>query len=271
MVVTQSQEALFFEGGEAPHLFLAGTYTLPKSNAPLFKSLMKIPFGRRTLFAAEVYFINKTSHLDMKWGTSVPFQIMDPKYNMMLTVRAFGQYGITVSNSRVFVTSIIGAVSGGHVSDYNTVTSLFTGLINVKVKEVISKCIIRKGISLLDIHHLLGEISDECRFEINAAFSRYGIEVVTFYVESINFPDDEVQLFKDALSKKRVLATLGEDYYRQRSLDILENRASSRFSFGQETLGSGSTSKERSFCPTCNVEVPAHSKFCGQCGSPIEM
>jgi len=39
-------------------------------------------------------------------GTNNPIPILDPKFNVFLPVRAFGQFGIQVADSRAFVTQL---------------------------------------------------------------------------------------------------------------------------------------------------------------------
>ena len=70
LIVNQGQEALFFKGGEALDLFGPGTHTLSTGNLPILNKLVNLPFGGKTPFSAEIYYINKTANLDMKWGTS---------------------------------------------------------------------------------------------------------------------------------------------------------------------------------------------------------
>lgn len=65
LIVNQGQEALFFKGGEALDLFGPGTHTLSTGNLPILNKLVNLPFGGKTPFTAEIYYINKTSNLDM--------------------------------------------------------------------------------------------------------------------------------------------------------------------------------------------------------------
>ena len=62
--------------------------------------------GGRTPFTAEVIFINNTAKLDVFWGTTDPISLIDPKYSVRLRVRAFGQFGIRISDYRVFITEL---------------------------------------------------------------------------------------------------------------------------------------------------------------------
>ena len=87
LIVNQGQEALFLKGGKALDLFEAGTHTLQTGNLPLLNKLVKLPFGGKTPFSAEIYYVNKTSRLDMNWGTQNPFQLEDPKYGLILSIR----------------------------------------------------------------------------------------------------------------------------------------------------------------------------------------
>lgn len=136
--LSASQEALFLKGGEALDLFGPGTHTLSTGNLPLPHMLVNLPFGGKTPFTAEVYYINKTVKLDLHWGTSTAIPLEDPKYGLILNVGARGQYGITINDSRLFVSRIVGVIPGGETNDYTVVLRYFNGLINTKIKSVIA-------------------------------------------------------------------------------------------------------------------------------------
>jgi len=85
LIVNQGQEALFFKGGKALDLFGPGTHTLHTGNLPLLNRIVNLPFGGKTPFTAEVYYINKTSKLNMNWGTQNAFAVEDPKYGILLS------------------------------------------------------------------------------------------------------------------------------------------------------------------------------------------
>ena len=108
LVVNQSQEALFLKGGEVCDLFGPGTHTLSAANLPLLNKLVNLPFGGKTPFSAEVWFINKTVKRDLKWGTQAPVPLIDPTYNYPISVRAFGRWGLRIQDSRMFVLHIVG-------------------------------------------------------------------------------------------------------------------------------------------------------------------
>ena len=102
LIVSESQEAVLFKGGKALDVFQSGRHTLETENIPLLNQILKLPFGGRSPFSAEVWFVNKMNSLDIKWGTSSPIQIQDPKYHVFIPVRSFGQFGIRVENAKQF-------------------------------------------------------------------------------------------------------------------------------------------------------------------------
>lgn len=103
LIVYPGQTAFFMKGGTVCDQFEAGTYTLSTDNIPLLKKLVNIPFGGKTPFKAEVWFVNRLNILDIKWGTSSPLQLEDPKYGIIVPLRAYGQYGIQMKEPRLFL------------------------------------------------------------------------------------------------------------------------------------------------------------------------
>lgn len=298
LIVNQGQEALFFKGGKALDLFGPGTHTLTTGNLPLLNKIVNLPFGGKTPFTAEIYYINKTSNLDMKWGTSTPIPIEDPKYGLILNIGARGQYGITIEDSRLFVSRIIGAVPNGTTTNPLLILRYFNGLINAKIKSVASSYLVEKQISFLEISQYLSELSAQFQELLSPEFGRFGIEITNFYCESIAPRQEEYEKLRNY---KEEMA-LGENFYKQRrSFDILEKLADNPSAgsianagiglgmglgtanqFGNVFSGISQTvdiSKKETdsmpkpeadvICPECGAENKSGMKFCGTCGSKL--
>jgi membrane protease subunit (stomatin/prohibitin family) len=77
LIVNESQEALFYKSGQALDLFGPGTHTLSSGNLPFLQKIVNLPFGGKTPFATEVYFVSKSVALAQDWGTKIPFMILD--------------------------------------------------------------------------------------------------------------------------------------------------------------------------------------------------
>lgn len=108
LVVNESQEALFYKDGQALDLFASGRHSLDTENLPFLKRIFGKIFGGTTPFTCEVFFINKVSVMDIPWGTDSPIVLEDPKYHLIVGVRANGQTGIRVKDSRKFVVKVVG-------------------------------------------------------------------------------------------------------------------------------------------------------------------
>ena len=48
------------------------------------------------------------NRLNLKWGTETPIQLEDPKYDIIVPVRAYGQYGFRVKDPEKFIYGIVG-------------------------------------------------------------------------------------------------------------------------------------------------------------------
>lgn len=290
LVVNQGQEALFLKGGEALDLFGPGTHTLSTGNLPILNKLVNLPFGGKTPFTAEVYYVNKTANLNLKWGTATPIPVEDPKYGLILNIGARGQYGITISDSRLFVSRIIGAVPNGSTANYMVILRYFNGLINAKIKSVMAEYMVKKQISFLEISQFLGELSEVFRNSLNEEFDRFGIELLNFYCEAIE-PNPEQ--YKKLQEYKQELA-LGMDFYQQRrSLDIMEKLVDNPSAGGIANAGIGlgmglgavgqfgnvfsgltqsidtTKSDTQIACLKCGTQNSSTMKFCGNCGNRL--
>ena len=226
LVVYPAQTAFFVKGGKILDEFTEGTYTLKSENLPLLNKLINLPFGGNSPFQAEVWFVNQITKLDLKWGTSMPIQLEDPKYNIIIPVRAFGQYGIKISAPRKFLETLIGNISSFSVND---IENYFKGRVVTNLSSTIAKKIIADQISVLDINRHLVDISDFCNDEINNKFTeKYGINLVDFSIMSINVPEDDPSFvkLKEAKATMARLNIAGWDVYQmERSFDVLEKAA----------------------------------------------
>ena len=88
LIVHESQEAIFLANGRALDTFGPGTHTLDTKNIPLLCHLINIPTGGVSPFHCEVYFINKTVQMAVKWGTDRKVRFLDPSLGIPLEISA---------------------------------------------------------------------------------------------------------------------------------------------------------------------------------------
>ena len=237
LIVYPSQIAFFVKGGSICDEFSSGTYTIKSENIPLLEKVINIPTGGKSPFKADVWFVNLVSKLNLQWGTPHPIQIEDPKYNIIVPVRSYGQYGIKIINPRKFLESLIGNMSS---FTSEQIDQYFKGKLISFLNSILAKQIIKEKCSILDINTLLIELSEKCEQQLNAQFEKYGLNIVEFSIMSINVPenDDSVIRLKKAKDITARLNITGRDVYQmERSFDVLEKVAAN--DSGITGLGAG--------------------------------
>ncbi len=295
VIVNETQEVVFVKEGKVFDVLKGGKrYTLSTDNIPLLNKVINLPFGGRSPFTAELWYINKIFALDVKWGTAPAIQLQDPKYKIFIPVTAFGQFGIKVSDSKKFLTKLVGTLPS---FDHDIMVKYFRGVLVSNVKNIISGYLIKKNISILEINAYISEISLELENKIRPELDKYGIELINFYVTSIEAPEDDpaVIKLKEALSKKAEMDIVGYDYTTKRSFDTLESASKNEGSGNLMSAGIGmgmgfgvggqmakqmsnisdkldisnSKSKETIKCKKCGAIVDDTAKFCPECGEKI--
>ena len=240
LVVYSGQTTFFVKGGVITDSFEAGTYTLHTDNIPILNKLINIPFGNQSPFQAEVWFVNKLAILDAKWGTATPIQLEDPKYGIIVPVRAFGQYGLKVVDPKLFLETLVGnmaTISKDRIDAYfkGKMMSLFANLISDKMTK--------DNISILNINSQLLEMSEYVRCSLDVEFAKFGLSLVDYNIVSINVPEDDSSFrkLKEAKEKASTINVMGRDIYQMdRSFDVLEEVASNEGVGGQfVSMGAG--------------------------------
>lgn len=294
LIVNESEEAILFKGGQALDLFTSGRHTLETANIPFLNKIINLPFGGKSPFTAEIWYINKVNSLDIKWGTATPIQLQDPKYKVFIPLRSYGQFGIAIEDSRKFLVKLVGTLP---FFDKESIINYFKGLYLTRVKDTISSFLLNKQISMLEINAYLDEISDYLKDKMTPAFAEYGIKLVTFFVNDINVPEDDpaVVKLKEALAKRAEMDIVGYSYQQERSFDTLEGAATNPGSGSANMMGVGlglglgsglggamggamggiasvintapqASGSEQKHCPGCNAVIESNSKFCSECG-----
>lgn len=225
LIVMEHQEAVFFREGQALDSFGPGRHTLKTGNIPILEKLVNLPFGGKSPFPAEIYFINKTEIPNLKWGTKSPIQLQDPVYKLAIPIRAFGAYSIKVKDTRSLLMAAIGTWQAYTTDSIGA--ALRDMIILPKLQDLISEFMIKQNVTILKMAAYYDEIGAAGKAKISEEFTTFGIELVRFAVESVNFPEDDpsVQKLKKALADKAEIDILGDDYKTKRTFDTMEKAA----------------------------------------------
>lgn len=214
LIVHENQEALFFKDGQALDLFPAGRYTLSTNNIPILRELINIPTGGKSPFHCEVYFINKTSHMAIRWGTDSQVQYMDPKYNFPLQIGLSGEMILQVNDSRRLVVKIVGTEKN---LTQDALVQKFRSILNSKIKPYIANSMQSADYSIFEVDSHMDEFSDDLYNKLISDFDEYGITLQKFMVTSIAKPVGDTAYEKYKEIHVRQYSDIAEAQLRQKT------------------------------------------------------
>ena len=195
LIVHESQEAVFFRDGKALESFGAGRHTLETQNMPRLKDHFNAIAGGKSVFHAEVYFINLTTQLGVKWVTDSKIRMFDPISGLHLELGACGTFNIKVIDGRKLLLKVVGTTSGFTQDNVfgttSSATNYFRGMIVAKVKSNLARAIRENDINVLEVDEHTDELADILKNEINKVLDDYGMYVPEFFITNVLTPDDD--------------------------------------------------------------------------------
>ena len=212
LIVHESQEAVFMMNGQALDLFGAGRYTLETQNIPLIGKALNRLTGDKSPFHCEVYFINKTEKMSMKWGTDSKVQFMEPTYGFPISIGANGQMTLRVANSRKLLVKLVGTE---RYLGNEKLISYFRSFLMTKVKSYIAQVIKQERINIFEIDERLQDLSTKLLALLKPDFDEYGLALEHFFVMEVMKPDGESQYEKFKSLHFRQYADIAEAKLRQ--------------------------------------------------------
>ena len=196
LIVHESQEAVLYMNGQALDLFGPGRHTLETENIPLLKKLLNIPTGGKTPFHCEVYFINKTEQMAIRWGTDSKVQYVEPTYGFPLAIDANGEMTIAVSDSKDLLINLVGTEA---MLGQQQLITYFRAFLMTRVKTYLAQAMRNSNINIFEIDERLEEFSKGIHEKLKPDFMEYGVELRKFFVTGIVKPDgsEQYERFKE--------------------------------------------------------------------------
>ncbi len=196
LIVHESQEALFFMNGQALDLFGAGRHTLETQNIPKIGKLMNRATDGDTPFHCEVYFINKTVQMAIKWGTDSKIHFIEPIMGIPLELGASGEMNLEVSDSRRLLLKLVGTMNGIAWGDSGagftkSLQTCFRSEIATAVKAHLPTAIKAQNINILEIDENLRNLSEGLRQSMLPTFEEYGLNIPQFYISNVALPEND--------------------------------------------------------------------------------
>jgi len=280
LIVRESQSAVFFKSGKGYDVLGPGRHTLTSLNVPILTRALSLPWGFKSPIRCEVYFVNHKIFTNLKWGTRDPVAFRDKELGLV-RLRGYGAYTCRIVEPLVFLNSIVGREAAYTTED---ISGYLRDVIVARINDLFGE----KLETILDLPRQYDELSGEIKEKIRGEFSKYGLELIDFYITSITPPDD-VQKMIDEKSSMGAVGDLDNflKYSMAKALSSGDGTAEAGAGMGMAAgvglmvpamLSRAFSPDEKNLatenlptvtCPDCGNDTPQNSRFCYKCGHPM--
>jgi membrane protease subunit (stomatin/prohibitin family) len=290
VIVREFQNAVFFRSGKALDVFKAGDHVISTMNVPLLAGLLGKVFDGKNPFTAEVYFVNMTEFVDLKWGTPKAITMRDPDFKA-IQITAFGTYSMQIVDPQLFVNKLVG---GRGVFKTKDISDQLRSAIVSRFSDTLAET----GKGILDMAALIEELSSAMKIKLTDDFETFGLQLKTFYVQNIGLPDKVQQMLEERVTGAAMWEAGGAQANIQAgTIEAMKKSAEQEGGGGgmatgmglgggmamgammaqmmqggqQEGGGGGGGGGAATVaCAKCGTANPPDSKFCKNCGEKME-
>lgn len=199
LVVRETQLAAFFNEGKFADQFGAGTYTLNTKTLPILTYLQNWDKFFESPFKSDVYYFSQREQLDQRWGTTQPITIRDKEYGP-LRIRAHGIYSYKIADIVPFWTKLCGTSERYTVQDVE-------GQIRSAILTSLASFLGSSDVAFVDMAANQELFSRKLAEAVAPTLKDFGLELRSFYVQSVSLPE-ELQEHLDKAASMRLVGDM---------------------------------------------------------------
>lgn len=216
LTVRDSQVALFVNEGEVADIFEPGLHTLTTKTLPILTSLNNWDKLFQSPFKSDVYFYSTRDQLDQRWGTPTPITIRDKEFGP-IRLRAHGTFSYKIKNPKIFYKRVSGTRERYTASELE-------GQLRAAILTTLASFFGRAEVGFVDMAANQTHFSETLKEALVEPFADLGLQLQSFYVQSISLPE-EIQAHLDKSASMRVVGDL-KQYTQFQAADSLSAAAS---------------------------------------------
>lgn len=276
LTVREGQVAIFVSGGKVCDVFEAGRHTLITKNIPVLTKVLSLPFGTKSPFKADVYFVDVTKQIGNKWGTSEPITIRDNDFGM-IRLRARGRYTYFIDDPVRFLTEMMGHRTNVTKKDIN-------GEMRSHIVSNFSDLTAETKVPFLDLAMEYNELSEALTNKMDSFKSKYFIKISDLVVENVTLPEAVLE----AIDQRSSMAAMGNlnQYTQYSAAKAMGDAANNPNGGGANGMGMGmgmamgqqmmnamnqnnqpqQQQVQSVACTSCGQPIAQGAKFCRHCG-----
>jgi membrane protease subunit (stomatin/prohibitin family) len=196
-IVRENQVAVFFRDGRSLDMLGPGRHTLTTLNIPILVNYLKIPFGSKSPFRAEVVFVNVKDYVDIPWNSPKPLAFRDSQLGTVrLTTQ--GKFAFQVSRPQMFVNQIVGT-QGLYTTD--NIVGYLQSIVFSRFADLLGEL----QADLLDLPSKYDELGSGLRASASDDFEAIGLLLKAVYITAINVPEE----VEKALDERASIGAIG--------------------------------------------------------------
>ena len=283
LIVRENQAAVFFRDGKGMDLLGPGRHTLSTLNLPILTRALSLPFGFKSPFRCEVYFVNLKSFTNQKWGTKEPVAFRDSELGLV-RLRAFGVYALRILQPLLFINTLVGTQGQYDTEGIgNYMREVIVSRFNDMIGEVLD--------TILNLPQNYDELGAGLKARVQEDFGKFGMRLEDLYINSIT-PPAEVQKMIDEKSGLMAVGDLDKfmkfkaakamgDAARQggqgegggagtgMGLGLGAGLGMMMPSMLQQAMKGGEAPAQPIKCSKCHSPVSQDARFCPMCGQQM--
>jgi len=283
LIVRENQAAVFFRDGKAYDLLGPGRHTLSTLNIPLLTKALSLPFGFKSPFRAEVYFVNLKVYTSLKWGTKEPVAFKDSQLGLV-RLRGFGNYTMRLIQPLLFINTLVGTRG---IFETDAISDYLRDVIVSRLNDLLGETLD----TIFDLPRQYDEFALALKSRVQEDFERYGIGLGDLYVNSIT-PPEEVQRMIDERSGMEAIQNLDE-FLKFKAAKAMGDAAgagagdtggtaSQGLGLGvgaglgmmlpgilQKSMAGAETQDPSQICQKCHAAISRDARFCPNCGHQL--
>jgi membrane protease subunit (stomatin/prohibitin family) len=282
--VNADEIALFVRSGKVVTALGPGRHRLDSDALPVLGALVDSLTGAN-YYRAELYFISTREVPGNKFGGRLA-DIADPVSEQVVTLRAFGEFSLSVHDPAQLVTSLVGTTD---LSQPTAVQSWCADLLLKSMKVAVTQGISRGDWPVLGLSAALGPIEEAVLRQTNLVLFEYGLRVARMGNFDITLAAEDAERIK-RLAKDLTYIRLTGDFGRYAAGELALGAGQGLAQGGSEgnggflgaalSLGAiqqnvapatrpAAPEPAGTVCPRCHSVNPSGARFCMHCGNTL--
>ena len=231
--------------------------------------------GKKGISNCAVYYINKKTHVQVKWGTPHRIDVHDQGFNMHTTIGAHGTYSFTIVNvlklfskMKIFEESL----------SKDMINAFFSEEIAMYLRRSMTKAFSENTSGLRDVSEITSrekDISQSIKNQLTPLLNSYGVKLEKFIISKIDYD----KKFLDKIREIRSQAVFNEFEEENDLIKNIEDDESNicdacghnNHEDAAFCINCGSSLSKEITCVNCDKKLPKDAKFCHHCGTKVEV